>query len=266
MQYFFFFFSLALFCSSSIKAEQQEFVKKFLSSSISDELREKIQYYLIPVEHPMKEKLDEIFSKSRPLADQAAMVEAGFVSIKFQPFSKILVANHPQLPGYIIKAYLDKIKIPKGRTEYDNFINRIKGARLIRKSIQAKGYQHLMKVPEKWLYPLPDANIYLSDDSYRMFILIEEDMNIFDENMNRKLWKSKYATQELLIALYVVTTQLGLADSAKPSNCPFSKDGRIAFIDTAVFHRKMKYHKLTPYLSFEMQAFWKKLIESQKKK
>lgn len=241
-------------------AEKQGVFNDLPSIGISTDLWERIQDYLIPEDHPMKVNLDSIFFESRPLAGQKSMLKAGFTTVKLQKYSKILVTGHPLLPGYIVKAYLDKIDIPRGSTEYDHFIQRIIGARLVRESIHAHGYGHLMKVPEKWLYLLPDAPFSFNEDAKRMFILIEEDMNIFSEEKNRMLWKSKQLSKELLEALYVVTTELGLADSAKPDNCPFSKDGRIAFIDTAVFHRKMKYDKLTPHLSPVARNYWLKLI------
>jgi hypothetical protein len=63
-----------------------------------------------------------------------------------------------------------------------------------------------------------------------MFILVEDDMNIFGKRKNEKLWKSQWVIKELLKAIYTVTTEISLSDSTKLDNCPFSRDGRVAFV------------------------------------
>jgi hypothetical protein len=71
-------------------------------------------------------------------------------------------------------------------------------------------------------------------------------------------------TPELLKALYTVITELGLFDCAKPANCPISKDGRVAFVDTQSYHsKKVKYHKLTHFLSPNMRQYWLSLIAAE---
>lgn len=93
------------------------------------------------------------------------------------------------------------------------------------------------------------------------FILIEEDMEIYNDSENENLWRSNVVTKELLSSLYMILQNLALHDCAKPSNIPFSHDGRIAFIDTLTWNEwSVKYKKLTPYLSPEMQKYWQQLI------
>ena len=99
----------------------------------------------------------------------------------------------------------------------------------------------------------------------KLFLLLEDDMDIFSDHKNEKLWGSEWVTHELLDAFYTVTTELVLADSTKPANSPFSRDGKVAFVDTQHFYRKqMKYYKLTSYLSPSMRVYWENLIENGK--
>lgn len=258
-------FSLILFWMQKIDAGQQGLTKSNPSLYLSDETWEEVQDYLMPDDHPMKEKLDKIFSRSRVLENWQAMLAAGFETAQMQGVTQIVVARHPELSGYIIKAYLDKTKFgSKARREYEFLIARIIGARLTRDSIAAHNYEHLLKVPEKWLYLLPDEPPPREHPHRRkMFILVEDDMNIYVHKKNKEAWGSKWVTQELLEALYTVLTEVSLADSAKPSNCPFSRDGRVALIDTQMYHRGfVKYENLTPFLSPTMQAFWLALFTS----
>jgi hypothetical protein len=44
----------------------------------------------------------------------------------------------------------------KGRPEHYYWIKQVRRARLVQESIRAHNYQHLLKVPEKWIYLLPD--------------------------------------------------------------------------------------------------------------
>lgn len=234
---------------------------------LSDDEWTAIQDYLIPDNHPMKKKLDEIFSASRVLADRESMIAAGFelpnVSRKN---TKIIVARHPELPGHVIKAYLDGIIDPNGKHEQYYFMQRVNGARLIKKCIRVHRYEHLLKVPEKWIYLLPDEPSSAHEDWRRLFILVQDDMDVYGERKNQKMWRSRWVTLELLHALYIVVGELCLSDSTNPKNCPFSRDGKVALVDTEMHHTgKTKYEKMTPYLSPPMQDYWKELIRSSKK-
>jgi hypothetical protein len=266
LRFSFLLFIFVLSYPGEVKSFSQRLVKGNPSLYVSQELWKDIQDYLIPDDHPAKEKLDQIFSTSRALADKKSMVAAGFDFARPQRVTQIIVTRHPEMPGYIIKAYLDSTKYGhKGKPDYLFLIQRIVGARLAQERIHTHHYEHLLKVPEKWLYLLPDEPSPPSHYLRKLFILVEDDMNIVSARKNEKLWKSQHVTPELLDAFYTITTEVGLADSLRPDNCPFSKDGRVAFIDTQVFNVKpVKYHNLTPFLSAPMQAYWKELIKMRK--
>lgn len=231
------------------------------SRYVSDQVWKQVREFILPDDHPIKEELDQIFSTSfRPFYDLHSMEIAGFIPAKPQHHTKVIVTKHPQLPGYVIKAYLDVQDYHLGKPEHYFWTKRIKGADLLRKSIQKHHYEHLLKTPHKWIYLLPDEPLPPSPCLCKRFILVEEDMNIYDDKANIAFWKSTHVTHSLLNALYQVITEVGLDDCAKPANCPISKDGKIALIDTQSYHEKsIKYNKLTPYLSPANQQYWLKI-------
>lgn len=213
-----------------------------------------LQPFFLPSNHPLKMQLDAIFSSYRVTANQYYMALAGFVSLDVWKWDKVFVARHPSLPGYLIKAYLDDQVYMDDR----QLVQRIAAAENLRGAIKAFGYQSLFKVPRKWLYPLPDSPETLPGLRKKNFILIVEDMNIVDREKNKKLYLK--ANEKQLVALYHLLNTLGLADSIYIQNIPFSKDGKIAFVDTERHSLwPVPFQKLTPMLNSKMQAFWKRL-------
>lgn len=256
-----------------IQADQRNVINKRKNKYTNKNDLKKVNKYLLSDEHPLKLKLDQIFSRSRILADWESLQAAGFDALPPQHHTQIIVAKHPDLKGYVIKAYLDEQPYYKERPEYYHWINRIQGAQLIQKYLnQHEEYAKLFKVPQKWIYRLPDEPSPSLTHLRKNFILIAEDMELFDEKTNEALWASEYVTIEILDALYTITTDLGLRDSAKPSNSPFSADGKIAFIDTEVYQKEgVRFFKLDPYLSPQMHIYWKEMTQdvpsfSEKKK
>ena len=61
----------------------------------------------------------------------------------------------------------------------------------------------------------------------------------------------------------IFLTEEGLKDSVFPDNIPFTKDGKMAFIDTEHHHLwPVDYYRLERYLSPEMKTYWKNLTHS----
>lgn len=232
---------------------------------VTDTLWKQVAEFLLPNDHPIKERLDEIFIRSRATCNIEAMIAAGFERAKPQHHTRIIVTRHSNLQGYVFKTYLDNEPYHSGNPEHYYWIKRATGARLIQNSIRIHHYEHLFKVPNKWIYLLPDEPSPPAGSIRKKFILVEEDMELIAPKLNKKKWGSDEVTEELLHALYTISSELGLFDCTKVDNCPFSEDGRVAFIDTQSYHKKrVKYHKLTRYLSPPMRTYWKKLIKSNK--
>ena len=92
-----------------------------------------------------------------------------------------------------------------------------------------------------------------------------EDVQILSSEENSFYWKSKLVTKDLLEAVVHVVTDTGLVDSVKIDNIPFTKEGKIAFIDTEAHHIWPVYvlnlkRSLTPKMQECLDA-----IESKRK-
>ncbi len=234
------------------------------SKYVSQQVWEQVKPFLIPDDHPIKPTLDQIFSASRAILDQQSMIAAGFDPAEPQHHTQIIVTRHPLVKGYVFKMYLDEQKYHKNQPEHYFWILRATGAQLVQESIQKHHYEHLFKVPRKWIYLLPDEPSPPSHYLRKFFILVEDDMELFSNKKNEKLWGGPWVTKELLKALYTVVTELELFDCAKPANCSFSIDGKAAFVDTQSFYRgHVRYEKLTPFLSPSMQKYWRALIKNK---
>jgi len=221
---------------------------------------ESIPYsYLLHDEHPVKPLLDALFSSSRIILNLDTLKEAGFTFSKPRKFTNLIVAKHPQIPGYIFKLYLDAQRFHKHKPEEHFWKLRINGAALIQHEIETHHLQAYLKVPRKWMYKLPKFPSPPEGYMDKQYILVEEDMDILSEKDNEKFWNSSLVSLEHLQAVFYVITRVGLSDCTKPDNIPFSKDGRIAFIDTQTHGRRVITKRMLPWLSPENQIFWKSL-------
>lgn len=220
---------------------------------VSDEIWQQVLPYLLPENHPAKAALDRIFSKKGLLKSKKDLKKAGFKLVKHDQ-NEMVIAKHEELKGYVIKAYLNS----SPATDWALWRRRIQGAQLIQKSLDQHGYNHLMKVPKKWIYPLP-----VQDElGGKNFILVAENMKILKGDENLLAFKEQM-TPQMLDALYIVIKENLLIDSIYADNIPFSKDGRIAFIDTEHFNdttQPLKLYRLAQFLSKKMHAYWDQLL------
>ena len=112
-----------------------------------------VQPYLLPENHPAKAALDKIFKKSRATASLIAMRKAGFKFENPRTLNRLVAAKHSSIKGYLVKAFTDEQTMVSN--EGYHWIQRINGARIIQESIDRHGCNWFMKVPKKWIYPLP---------------------------------------------------------------------------------------------------------------
>ncbi len=224
--------------------------------AVSNDVWESIAPFILPEKHSLKAKLDKIFRKTRAISGMSSLKKAGFKDIVHQKWTRLIVARHPDVKGIIFKLYLDRQRYHKGQPEHYFWIRRCMGARIIREEIVQNHWEHLFKVPKKWIYPLPPTPSPVAGPA-KYFILVEEDMNIFSSERNNRLWASKTVTTELLDALFYIIQKHGFYDCAKPDNIPFSKDMKVAFVDTQSFHRwPVAFHKLVWILHPDLANYW----------
>ncbi|WP_154017865.1 hypothetical protein [Candidatus Protochlamydia phocaeensis] len=260
--------SLLAFYSSLIRAETP-FIDALTqiraytyNPHVTQSVWNKASAYFLPENHPIKPKLDRMFSATRVTKDPESFKKAGFKRYRPGRKSHIMASSHPELNHFFIKAFPDTDVMIKA--DWQKLIGRIEGARAVKASIASHGYKSMFKVPNKWLYPLPEHPSPPNNSRYlrKNFILVAENMRILENKKNDKAYKHKMTTQ-LLDAIYILINEVGLSDSVYAFNIPFCKDGKIAFIDTEDHHRwPIPWHKLGNYLSSDMQKHLERLVRN----
>lgn len=216
--------------------------------------------YFIPEDHPLKKKLDKIFMASRVSSTPASLKRAGFSVREGRRAENVYVCKHKKLKGYVLKIYTDN---QKNVNDWDALVRRVTGAKAVKEAIASHGYAHIFKVPNKWIYPIPEGPASNPKYQRKNFILVADEMNIFKNARNEQRWFGPTMTPDKLRAFYIILTEVGLVDSVFPCNVPFCKDGMLAFIDTEFHHKwPIPYHRLVPYLPEDLQHYWISLVES----
>lgn len=221
--------------------------------ALSESIWEEVQPYLIPENHQIKKQLDSIFSNKEILQNGVELFKAGFRFKNNRNPNKVVVARHPALEGHLIKLFLENQ--PAG-IEWSHWVKRIKGAQLISDAIEDKQYQSWFKVPQKWIYFLP----YKSENpSGRLFVLVVEDMQIYNYADNAAFWKNK-VTYEQIYMLWDLIETCGLFDSVFIDNIPYCRDRKIAFLDTEHYLKwPIPYARLNKFFKGGKKTLWKKL-------
>lgn len=218
--------------------------------------------YFLPENHPIKPKLDRMFSATRVILNPKTFKKAGFKRYRPGRVSRIMASSHPDLIGYFVKAFPDNDLVI--RYEWQKLRHRIEGAKSIRNWIDTHNMQSVFTVPKKWIYPLPENPSPPNSNKYarKNFILIAEDMRILEHAKNEKAYRTKM-NRHLLDALYTLLDDEGLYDSVYAFNIPFNKEKKIAIIDTEHHHRwPVPFHKLSKYFSKDMKNYWQYLIDN----
>jgi hypothetical protein len=229
---------------------------------VSQEVWDAVKPYFLPVNHPIKSKLDRMFSEKRVTMTPDTFRKAGFKRYHPGTVSHIMASNHPKLEGYYIKAFSD---LEPTTHDWQKLVHRIIGANSINAYITSHNYKKEFDVPKKWIYPLPADPSPPKFPKYhrKNFILVAQDMRILGHDANNAKYK-KEMTRPLLDTFFCILRDEGLNDSVYSFNVPFCRNGKLAFIDTERHHYTgvIHYEKLLRYFSLEMQAYWKILIKN----
>lgn len=231
------------------------------SPHIDQQLWNQLTPYFLPEDHPIKPKLDKIFS-TRVTLDSTTLKVAGFKTPNPTRYTHTVVSKHPKLKGYLVKLYRDDyIDV----VDWEEFLDRIIGAAYTRQAIERHGWNNWFKVPKKWLYPLPPEPAPPRGYRHGNFILVVEDMDIYEKKQNFAIYKSPKLSKEKLQALFTIIYEEGLDDSVVPNNVPFSKDQRIAFVDTQFYHKwPVRFYLTYLFLDPEMKPYWKLITHDGK--
>lgn len=223
----------------------------------------RVHPHVLPQDHPAYIKMQEIFTRSRPIIDENTLTEAGFKILYRKPRSFIRVVKHPALPGYLLKVYLDtELRKKHDREGWEWLVMRCEGAAKVRRGIAKARSKHFV-VAQKWLYvlppnpPAPRGKNCISQP----LVLLVEDMKLASLDACKHAWRHSM-TPEHLNELYQILSIAGGA-SLRPDNICLTKNGQFAFIDTEYPNKKNYYDQVLPYLNSVMRAYWQHLIENK---
>lgn len=221
----------------------------YLTNAMKQQARE----FLMPLDHPLKVKLDEIFSRGRVIENESTLHEAGFTILFMQPMSFITIVRHPELPGVLLKLYQDRERRTlKNLPGWTWLVMRAEGAKNIRKLIKKRKLKYFT-APEKWIYPLPPH----PHSEHNPVVLVVTDMQLASQSKSIDKWKT-LSNPKILDELHIILSK-GLASTCLPWNIPYTLDRKFACIDTEHPKRTHKMSSCLKYFSPEMQEYWKSI-------
>lgn len=228
---------------------------------LDQRMRDKIAPHLLPLTHPIKPVLDSIFSKERVLQSMDTFLNAGFEIIAGpMPLSFVIVARHPEVPGYVFKLYLDTASESRYDIPYWKWlVRRCEGARGIRNIIKKKKIRHFL-VPDKYLYVLP---VYPFSNVVKpqILILVETDMQVEPHRVTVEKWKTAKRAQLKELHSILKYGYAGESTRNLIANVPYTRFGKFAFTDTEDPTRKVGLRIVGQFFSKEMQKYWYTLAE-----
>ena len=152
--------------------------------------------------------------------------------------SQAVVLVHERIPGVVFKATQE---IHRG-TFRDNNLYRVPESRAIQQFVDDRELQHIV-VPKKSLYLLPDRREHKGQYTTDNYIVVAEMMDLIpqEENLDRLYNMTEEEIDEVLEVCFArgfhdiawVSRDGKLLGDADP-NLRFTRDGKIAFIDTEV--------------------------------
>ena len=137
---------------------------------------------------------------------------------------KILVVGHELTPRFLFKKYGSSDR-QSPRAQLEKYQNRVAGASLLRSHIVKNGLRHVV-VPQKWICALPAEPGSKGQSTH---VLVVERHKIRDADESAQCYRriGAEAACELCTILFAFR---GLDFKAR--NAPFTRDGKISFIDT----------------------------------
>ena len=222
------------------------FFSHFIQADTDLDKHESLYQYALSVDHPLRSKLDSLFSSLKTLQTQENFEKKGFVILHRRP-STLIIAKHAALPGYLIKVYLESSSRPK-EENLENLVNRCRGAENIRNLIRQERLRYFT-VPDKWIYTTPVGEIP---------VLLVTDMDIVSKEQSKQAWKN-LSSKRQLEELYCIISH-GYASTYLPANIPYTRSGKFSCIDTEQPQREPRYENVKAHISKKMSLYWTDLV------
>jgi hypothetical protein len=253
------FLSLGYFATALLDHEKNTYPRFKDNPFLDDRMRILMAPYLLPLDHPLMPKLEAIFSLGRIVETKETLLAAGFSIIASKEGSFVTIVKHADLPGYVLKLYLDsETRCKKEIPNWEWLTHRCLGADILKKFIKKNKILHFT-VPDKWLYLLP--SIPSTGPNPQPVIVVETDMKPESQEATALAWKT-YVTKEHLDELFSILKQ-GYGTVGLVRNVHYTKSGTFAFTDTQYPIRRLNLKHVGPYLSEEMESYWNTLIEKK---
>jgi hypothetical protein len=175
---------------------------------------------------PIVALLGDLFDDPTMFGSFGRFEEAGFSLVEHSP-NKIMTGRHKRARGYVFKKYDDD---KPGGKQLRSYMHRVEGSRLLRTFIAEHGFTHVV-TPRKWLHALPSA-------FPERYLVVAEEIDLVSRAATDRACAhiSKEQARELATVLYYFR---GLNSTA--ANLPYTKDDKIAFVDTERWHRDKDY-------------------------
>ncbi|MCE5295197.1 MAG: hypothetical protein LLF94_11380 [Chlamydiales bacterium] len=209
---------------------------------------ESVDEWLMHETHPDYIRLQNLFS-DRSLFDSSEALKAAGFEVNKRARKNLMVFWHPTMPDYMFKKFRNSVDT---RHQLDKYTQRLQGARIIRNVIKQNNFKNVV-IPNKWLFKLPFA-----DDEY---LVVAERLSILpgdDDHKKENVQAYRSISEETLYELCTVMKLVGGCD-AYPRNQPFTKDGKIAFVDTEHVGQKEAHflRNISPFLDAKKQELAK---------
>ena len=148
---------------------------------------------------------------------------AGFEILRDKE-DKILVVSHESADRYLFKKY-GSGDFRSAKEQLEKYGSRVTGAAMLRSHIANNGLRHVV-VPQKWLCELPTES---GSKGKSPHVVIVERHRILDADESEARYRrvDAEAARELFTILFAFRR---LDFTAR--NAPFTRDGKISFIDT----------------------------------
>jgi hypothetical protein len=202
--------------------------------------------------------LKRLFTDKDMFDSRKAFRKAGFDVIDREHKDKIMVATHGAAPGYMFKKYSNDTS-PKDQLE--KYEQRVEGARKVRALIEERRLEHIV-VPQKAVIELPRE---FSSRKSSPHVVIAERLSLSSHSDTKRTYS--HIDENVLRDLCVVLHVFPGLDSVV-ANMPFTKDGKIAFIDTEHWGRRRdrwkesdRPHLRHVHLSDDRMKFAKKVFK-----
>ena len=196
---------------------------------------------------PPEIDLDSLFRKKSIFDSIEKLDEAGFKIIRGSK-DRVTVFGHRSLPGYLFKKFLGTVEHSYEK-QLAKYTRRVAGARSLRAHLDALNIDSIV-VPRKWLCELPPR---FRSGGRPEYIVVVEKYDLLEKDVTKRRYRKipKDTIRDLCTIFFIFK---GVDFAAR--NTPFTKDGKIAFIDTGFLTR------ITDDLSFRYKSY-KKYVEKK---